>query len=386
MNVASRIAAVLNEGMSKQDIQSALGGILAPHEEKWKAEIHDLHKSNAEHRLKAFNAFWSTKDKSYKPDVYDREKHPPTAHIRHPHNSPEAFAEHPRYGDQILAAKRGTATIDHDGVKAAADAHYTEIRDSFIARGAEKISHVAGTRGVQRVEGDIHHHRALEGSITAHLDDKNNVTLDAAIKNNYRYGENAANRDFTAYHQYPFTVRHATVDGQHRTGVGADELATQWGGAPAKEVEAGRKKTNREAKAAWTTRKDGLEKDVRSWREIHDTVSDHAKKSEAAVIARDPSHPKHAKMKKASDDAFDKFLSWQHPANQAVLRANQTTLEQEHSTPPPLGDFASSLYPAAKHAKRLGLAKWPEPAEAKEKLNAIRAELEAHKAAKPKAE
>ncbi len=377
MNVASRISAALNEAMSKEDIESALGKLLAPHEEKWKAEIHDGHKAAAEHRLKHFNEFWSTKDKSYTADAYTRRDQPSTQHLRHPHNSPEAFALHPRYGDQILAAKNGTATIDHAAVKATADAHYADIRDQFIARGAEKIRHVAGARGVQRVEGDIHHHRALEGSITAHLDDKNNVTLDAAIKNNYRYGENAANRDFTAYHQYPFTVRHATVDGQHRTGVGADELATHWGGAPAKEVEAGRKKTNREAKAAWTTRKDSLEKDVRSWREIHDTVSNHAKDTELSKAASDPSHPKHAKLLKAHAEITARY------ANSGITLLS---LADSHKAPVPLGDLDTSLYPGAKHAKRLGLAKWPEPAEAKEKLNAVRAELEAHKAAKPKAE
>ena len=371
-------AAGIAEGtmLQRHHVEGAVRELVKPHEAEWKASIHQAYKDHAEHQLKTFNEFWSkvTPDRKFDSWAKHGDKPPTTPFVKHPHDV-LAHDLHPRFGAKVHAAKNGTASINHEHVAREADAAFHEIHSGFIHRATEKLTHIAGQRGLKRVAGHLKlGHGAIEGEIHGHIDDKNHFALNAEVKTNYRYGEHAANRHMTQYTQYPFTVKHAHVEGQPVSKPHADDLAVRWGGVPLHQAERSRIEGNKAARAAWTAKRDDLEKHAHAWRDIHDTVKDHAKKTLMATALRDPKHPHHKAV----------LRDYEH-----IKKANAHLTMQGFPLRPPEEVYAHpsplphvrQAYP--KHAERLGLNDWPTPEESHAKLQQARAALAAHKEQKP---
>lgn len=381
----SAAAAVASRAVTARPTAVADGvrAVLAPHEEAWRGSLRASLQEIAERQLVQFIAYWSTvqpgeqiptgRDRNR---TGDRQVAPAEGMLTYPRRVDGAIQLHARFGDEVHAARHGTVAVAGDVVRKEADSMFAEMRTSFIERAACKILHVAGTRPVERIEGNLIIHRAIEGSIIAHLDARNRVTFDAAVQTNYRYGEYSANRCMTQYHQYPFRVLEALVDGTFVSAPSADELAVRWGGLPAAQVERARIGAARAEKAAWTRTKDDLERQLYAWREVASTVSDHAKRLDLGTIAADPNHPQHAKMRRELEKQHANFLvqhSWfKDDPKMSTLRP----LTEIHPMPRPLSLTDSYL-------QRLKLTAWPSPETAKAEVLRIRTALAEHKAHKP---
>lgn len=364
-------------------VADGVRAVLAPHEEAWRDSLRASLQEVAEHQVARFTAYWSTMQPGERIPTRrdqdrpgDRQAAPSSDLLTYPQRVEGAHLLHAQFGDRIHAARHGTVAVDGDVVRGQADALFAEMRAAFIERAACKILHVAGTRSVERIKGNLIIHRAIEGSIIAHLDARNRVTFDAAVQTNYRYGEYSANRCMTQYHQYPFRVLEALVDGAFVSAPSADDLAVRWGGLPAAQAERARVGAARAEKAAWTRTKDDLERQLSVWRDVASTVADHASRLTLGTIAADPNHPQHAKMRRELEKQHANFLvqhSWfKDDPKMATLRP----LTEIHPMPRPLSLTHCDL-------QRLKLTAWPSPETAKAEVVRLRAALAEHKARKP---
>lgn len=387
--------------MQRHEIESAVTEMIKPHEDKWRQQVRDEYTKHAEHQHKRFTEYWSTvgpKEKiphrgDYAP-YGTRQAPPPSSFLTHPYNVPGAHELHPHYGAQVHAAKNGTVALDHKKIIADADADFETTRANFIARATDKLSHIAGAKPVARVSGALRMAGALQGHITGHIDDRNHFTLDVAMMDNYRYGENSANRNLTHYTQYPFRVLSAHVDGSHIPSPAADDLAVRWGGVPAATAERNRVTAARSVKAEWSRKKDELERHVDHWKAVHGAVSGHAERSANFAAATDPTHPRHKKLKREYDQSIERtFQMNPHLRDDAAFKAGIPPFEQTHPAPKALpalptpkperrySSYQEGYIHTATH--ELGLTSWPTPEEAKSKLAQARAALADHKAKKP---
>lgn len=157
-------------------VADGVRAVLLPHEEAWRKSLRASLQEVAEHQLPRFTAFWSTMQPGERITTRrdqnrtdDRQAPPASDLLTYPHRVEGAYLLHAQFGDRIHAARHGTVTVDGDVVRGQADAMFAEMRAAFIERAACKILHVAGTRSVERIEGNLIIHRAIEGSIITHL-------------------------------------------------------------------------------------------------------------------------------------------------------------------------------------------------------------------------
>jgi hypothetical protein len=110
------------------------------------------------------------------------------------------------YKRELILARKADFVVSEEKTQKHADDQWAEHKAFYAARVGTKISELL--KGDAAIECDLELSSELVGFITAKLDGKV-LRLRTSLKTNYRYGENAADKQMTVYRQVPTLIESA---------------------------------------------------------------------------------------------------------------------------------------------------------------------------------
>lgn len=230
-----------------------LAAVIAPIEAGWKAWWVDRYVKRAESE---FPAWVEAIEKCEQPDPKQPWK-APINEIKRPaflkwmgdrNRESEPYQPSRERYLELIAAGKWVADVER-AVKYGTE-QYEANRAVYLGKLTTKVFEIVDRTLPQEVTGNLSvRGGVLEGTVHVVIDAANDFTVDASVKMNYRYGENAANRDITQYQQYPFLIRWATIKGAKVESPSVESVAAAFGGWTFARV-AAQKKIDQEAKGA----------------------------------------------------------------------------------------------------------------------------------------
>lgn len=366
-------------------VHDAVAASIAHMVPAWRSQIHAEVMNAAARQRAQHTDFWKGKPENI--DYRDiRAGSPPTSLLSVPKSG--NYAD-PPYAHHVRAAKAGGAEINHDVVARQADDLFRDMHDRFVHRAAAKLSAIAGKHGVSRVTSDVHLGSGIEGSVTGHIGGVGHVTLDAASRTNYRYGDNAANGEITQYAQYPFTVTSAHFAGRPIDTRSEESVAAHFGGKTLEAAERDEKVSKAVVKSGDKQRIKQLSQEVSDARDLHLLVKSTNEQHDLHSIATDPSHPKHQKLARTVDKNYEMMRAMYAGREHMVRRVPMGEAYPAPDLPrmvagEPIAGHAALKQSAVvrRSVERHGYTVWPSLEDLKAKHAELKGELDKAKSMK----